>query len=53
MDHNPAAPAMSLPPTVQDALVRSMAAAIVAVHQAGGMFPTTKEADDDDRDIES
>lgn len=43
-DHDASTPAMPFPPKEDDALVRLMAAAIIAVHQA------TQEADDDDRD---
>ena len=46
-DHAASTPAMPVPPKIADALVRLMAAAIIAGHQA------TKEADDDDRGRES
>ena len=46
-DHDASTPAMPFPPKGDDALVRLMAAAIIAVYQAA------KEADDDDRDSES
>jgi hypothetical protein len=41
-DHDASTPAMSVPPKVAEALVRLMAAAILAVHQA------IQEADDDE-----
>ena len=41
-DHDASTPAMPVPPKVADVLVRLMAAAIIAVHQA------IQEADDDD-----
>ncbi len=47
VDHAASTPAMPLPSKVQAALLRLMAAAIIAVHQA------TQEADDDDRGRES
>jgi hypothetical protein len=41
-DHDASTPAMPVPPKVAEALVRLMATAIIAVHQA------TQEADNDD-----
>ena len=46
-DHDASTPAIPVPSKVADALLRLMAAAIIAVHQA------TPEAADDDRDSES
>ena len=43
LDHDASVPVMSFPPKVDHALMRLLAAAIIAVHQA------TQEVGDDDR----
>ena len=48
-DHDESPPRMSFPLTMREALVRLMAQAILAVHQAARQ----EASDDDDRDRES
>ena len=49
LDHDESTPQMSFPLTVHEALVRLMAQAILAVHQAARQ----EVSDDDNRDRES